>query len=168
MKWYETPVEELYESAIEALGRNDEDSYKENLLHAYTLIREREFQKVRASENLENTSSCYEEPLPLSTYDEKRVRLEHVAKVVKRDMYDLLTMSVVVYRVFFSDEDLLGLLKGAAYRFRKVQCLRALAVCAADSDDRVDRYTREMYRCNQVICRIQRERRRRKVNIECL
>ena len=107
--------------------------------------------------------TVYEEPLPLSTYDEKRVRLEHVGKVVKRDMYDLLTMSAVVYRVFFSDEDLLGLLKGAAYRFRKVQCLRALAVCAADSDERIDRYTREMHQCNQVICRIQRERRKRKL-----
>lgn len=59
MKWYETPVEELYDAAIEALARNDEDSYKENLLHVYTLIRERYFQKVRASENPENASSCY-------------------------------------------------------------------------------------------------------------
>lgn len=32
---------------------------------------------------------------------------------------------------------------------------------AADSDELIYRYTREMRRCNQVICRIQRERRRR-------
>lgn len=29
-----------------ALARNDEDTYKENLIHAYTLIRQREFQTV--------------------------------------------------------------------------------------------------------------------------
>lgn len=39
--------------------------------------------------------------------------------------------------------------------------LRALAFCAADSDERLERYLREMRRCNQVICRIQRERARR-------
>lgn len=46
MKWYETPIEDLYDSARLALARNDEDSYKENLLHAVTLIRQREFQTI--------------------------------------------------------------------------------------------------------------------------
>lgn len=46
MKWYETPIEVLYERALLALDRNDEDTYKENLIHAYTLIRQREFQTI--------------------------------------------------------------------------------------------------------------------------
>lgn len=46
MKWYETPVEDLYDRACLALARNDEDTYKENLLHAATLIRQREFQTI--------------------------------------------------------------------------------------------------------------------------
>lgn len=46
MKWYETPIEDLYESALLALDHNDEDTYKENLLHAVTLIRQREFQTI--------------------------------------------------------------------------------------------------------------------------
>lgn len=46
MKWYETPIEDLYESALLALGHNDEDTYKENLIHAVTLIRQREFQTI--------------------------------------------------------------------------------------------------------------------------
>lgn len=46
MKWYETPIEDLYESALLALAHNDEDTYKENLLHAGTLIRQREFQTI--------------------------------------------------------------------------------------------------------------------------
>lgn len=66
MKWYETPVAELFDDA----------------------------------------STVYEERIPSSTYDEKRIQLERVAKVVKRNMYDLLTMSAVVYRVLFSDEKL--------------------------------------------------------------
>lgn len=46
MKWYETPIEDLYERALLALAHNDEDTYKENIIHAYTLIRQREFQTV--------------------------------------------------------------------------------------------------------------------------
>lgn len=38
-----------------------------------------------------------------------------------------------------------------------------LAFFAVDSDERIDRYTREMRRCNQVVCRIQRERARRMI-----
>lgn len=30
MKWYETPIEDLYERALLALARNDEDTYKES------------------------------------------------------------------------------------------------------------------------------------------
>ena len=46
MKWYETPIEDLYERALLALARNDEDIYKENLMHAVALIRQREFQTI--------------------------------------------------------------------------------------------------------------------------
>ena len=46
MKWYETPIEDLYDSARLALARNDEDAYRENLFHAVTLIGQREFQTV--------------------------------------------------------------------------------------------------------------------------
>ena len=46
MKWYETPIEDLYESALLALARDDEDAYKENLIHAVTLTRQREFQTI--------------------------------------------------------------------------------------------------------------------------
>lgn len=60
-----------------------------------------------------------------------------------------------------TDDALIKYLKGAVYRFKHLQALRALAICAADSDERIDRYTREMRRCNQAICRIRRERRRR-------
>lgn len=46
MKWYETPIEDLYERARLALARNDEDAYKENLIHAAALISQREFQTI--------------------------------------------------------------------------------------------------------------------------
>lgn len=46
MKWYETPIEDLYERALLALDRNDEDAYKENLIHAVTLIMQRESQTI--------------------------------------------------------------------------------------------------------------------------
>lgn len=60
-----------------------------------------------------------------------------------------------------SDDDLLKYLKGAVCRFKHLQALRVLACRAADEDGRFERYTLEMRRCNQVICRIQRERTRR-------
>lgn len=46
MKWYETPIEDLYERARLALACNDEDTYKENLIHAVALIRQRELQTI--------------------------------------------------------------------------------------------------------------------------
>lgn len=46
MKWYETPIEDLYDSARLALARNDKDAYRENLFHAVILIRQREFQTI--------------------------------------------------------------------------------------------------------------------------
>lgn len=55
-----------------------------------------------------------------------------------------------------SDDDLLKYLKGAVGRLKHLQALRA-----EDGDGRLDRYLREMRRCKQVICRIQRERARR-------
>lgn len=113
------------------------------------------------SNALDGATTVYRERLPLSTRDRKRAQLEEYEKFVERDMGDLLTMSSVVYRVLFSDGDLLAYLKGAVCRFKHLQALRALAACAADEDGRFERYTREMRRCNQVICRIQRERTRR-------
>lgn len=74
----------------------------------------------------------------------------------------LLTAGESVYHMI-SDDDLLKYLKGAVRRFRHLQVLRALAYCAADEDGRFERYLREMRRCNQVICRIQRERARRMI-----
>lgn len=46
MKWYETPIEDLYDSARLALARNDKDTYRENLIHAVTLIKQREIQTI--------------------------------------------------------------------------------------------------------------------------
>lgn len=46
MKWYETPIEDLYEHAFLALARNDEYTYKEDIIHVVTLIRQREFQTI--------------------------------------------------------------------------------------------------------------------------
>ena len=46
MKWYETPIEDLYEHALSALARNDEDTYKEDIIHGIALIRQREFQTI--------------------------------------------------------------------------------------------------------------------------
>ena len=59
MKWYETPIEDLYERALLALDRNDEDAYKENLVHAYTLIRQREFQTTGIP-NGARVTDCYQ------------------------------------------------------------------------------------------------------------
>lgn len=64
------------------------------------------------------------------------------------------------YRMI-SDGDLSKYLKRAVRRFRYLQESRALACRAADGDGRFERYTREMHRCNQIICRIRRERKRR-------
>lgn len=46
MKWYEMPIEDLYEHALLALAHNDEDTYKEDIIHGVTLIRQREFQTI--------------------------------------------------------------------------------------------------------------------------
>ena len=88
------------------------------------------------------------------------VQQEDNEKFLKRDMHALLIASAGAYHTI-DDESLLVYLKEAVRRFRHLQGLRALASCAADEDDRFERYTREMRRCNQVICRIQRERTRR-------
>lgn len=75
-------------------------------------------------------------------------------------MRELLIASASAYRTI--DDSLLKVyLKGAVLRFKHLQALCALALCAADEDGRFERYTREMRRCNQVICRIRRERARR-------
>ena len=98
----------------------------------------------------------------LSIYDKARIQLEDDENFVKRDMRELLISGVSSYRNI-SDDDLLAYLKGAVYRFKHLQALRALAACAADDDERLECYLREMRRCNQVICRVQRERTRRAI-----
>lgn len=75
-------------------------------------------------------------------------------------MHALLVAGTGAYHTI-TDDLLLVYLKGAVYRFKHLQVLRALACCAAGEDGRFERYTREMRRCNQVICRVRRERTRR-------
>lgn len=98
--------------------------------------------------------------LSSSERDKFRVVPEDNEELLNRELPALLIASESVYHMI-SDDDLLKYLKGAVRRFRHLQVLRVLAYCAADEDGRFERYTREMRRCNQVICRIQRERTRR-------
>lgn len=98
--------------------------------------------------------------LPASTYDRARSQLEDNELLLNRDLPALLIADEGAYHMI-PDDDLLRYLKGAVRRFRHFQALRALACCVADEDGRFERYTCVMRRCNQVICRIQRERTRR-------
>lgn len=93
-------------------------------------------------------------------YDKARVQLKDDEELLNIYLPALLIADESTYHMI-SDDDLLKYLKGAVRRFKHLQVLRALACCAADEDGRFERYTREMRRCNQVICRIQRERTRR-------
>lgn len=56
MEWYEIPVETLRDRAIEALGHNDEDAYRSNLIYMHRLAKERAFQVIRIPDNVENVS----------------------------------------------------------------------------------------------------------------
>lgn len=104
---------------------------------------------------LDGASTVYKEFIPLSD-DEKALIQKMDEKVFKRDMRELLIASASVYRKV--DDGLLeAYLRGAVNRFKHLQVLRALACCAGDEDGRFERYTREMRRCNQAICRIRRE-----------
>lgn len=94
------------------------------------------------------------------TYDKARAQLEESEELLNIYLPALLIADESTYRMI-SDDYLLKYLKGAVCRFKHLQVLRALACCAADEDGRFERYTSEMRRCNQVICRIQRERTRR-------
>lgn len=98
--------------------------------------------------------------LPASTYDKARSQLEDNELLLNRDLPALLIADESAYHMI-PDDDLLKYMKGAVRRFRHLQVLRALACCAADEDGRFERYTRGMRRCNQVICRLQREFARR-------
>lgn len=98
--------------------------------------------------------------LPSSERDKFRVVPEDDEELLNRDLPALLIADEGAYHMI-PDDDLLKYLKAAVRRFRHLQVLRALAYCAADEDERLERYLREMRRCNQVICRIQRERARR-------
>lgn len=96
----------------------------------------------------------------LSNWEKDQIRSEYYEKYFKRDMFALLIGRASAYHTL-TDVELSAYRKGAFYRYKHLQALRILAFCAADSDARIDRYTREMRQCNQVLCRIQRERIRR-------
>lgn len=90
----------------------------------------------------------------------ERAQLEDYEELLNIYLPALLIADESTYHMI-SDDDLLKYLKGGVCRFKQLQVLRALACCAADEDGRFERYTREMRRCNQVICRIRREFARR-------
>ena len=100
--------------------------------------------------------------IPASSYDKARSQLEDNELLLNRDLPALLIAGESVYHMI-SDDDLLKYLKGAVRRFRHLQVLCALAYFAADEDRRIEHYLREMRRCNQIICRIKRERMKRKL-----
>lgn len=56
MEWYEIPVETLRGRAIEALGCNEFDVYRKNLLYAERLVKEREYQEIRIPDDVEDIS----------------------------------------------------------------------------------------------------------------
>lgn len=56
MEWYETPVEMLRDRAIEALGCNELDVYRKNLLYAHRLVKEREYQEIHIPDDVEDVS----------------------------------------------------------------------------------------------------------------
>lgn len=85
MKWYETPIEDLYEHALLALSRNDEDTYKEDLIHAVTLIRQREFQTISIPDGA-----------PIMDYYQGLDSLLHMEQSKLRTMTDsILTISLM-------------------------------------------------------------------------
>lgn len=157
MKWHETPIGDLYESALLALARNDEDTYRENLIHAVALTRQREFQTIGIPNG---ASTVYKESIPLSDDDKARAQLKDNGELLHIYLLALLIADEDTYHMI-SDDDLLKYLKGAVRRFKHLQASRALAYRAADEGGRLDRHLREMRRCNRVICRIQLERTRR-------
>lgn len=108
----------------------------------------------------DGATTAYKGSIPLSGYERALIRKLDDEKVFKRDMRALLIASASAYRKV-DDARLETYLKGAVNRFKHLQVLRALACCAGDGDGRFERYTREMRRCNQAVCRIRRERARR-------
>lgn len=93
--------------------------------------------------------------LPASESDKACMQRVDDENFLKHDMRALLVAPVISY-CGITDEALYKYLKGAVQRFQHLQALRA-----ADEDERIERYLREMRRCNQVICRIRREFARR-------
>ena len=112
------------------------------------------------SDVLANASVDFTMRIPSSERDKVRAQLKDNEELLNIYLPALLIADESTYHMI-SDDDLLKYLKGAVRRFKHLQVLRALACCAADEDGRFERYTREMRRCNQIICRIQRERTRR-------
>lgn len=93
----------------------------------------------------------------LSSYEKELIQNKDDEKVFKRDMREILIASARSYHTI--DDGLLSAyLNGAVYLFKRLQISRVLA---AGDDGSFERYTRETRRCNEAICRIQRERLRR-------
>lgn len=132
--------------------------------HARLRARCRVLEVMQMSEILSNVldSVSVEDSvwLPASESDKARMQRVDDENFLKHDMRALLVAPVISY-CGITDEALYKYLKGAVQRFQHLQALRALAYCAADEDGRIERYLREMRRCNQVICRIRREFARR-------
>lgn len=107
-------------------------------------------------------SVSVEDSVWLSTpeLDKAHMKMIDDEQFFKQGMSVLLVMPVISY-CRITDDALIKYLKGAVYRFKHLQELRELALCAADGDEQIDRYTREMRQCNQAICRIRREFARR-------
>lgn len=144
-------------------GADYESTYQKS--HACLRARHLVLEVIQMSEILSNAldrrfNCLYKESIPLSDDDKAFIQKLDDEKVFKRDMREILIASVSAYRTI-DDGLLVSYLKGAVFRFKHLQVLRALAYCMADEDNRFERYTREMRRCNQSICRIQRELARR-------
>lgn len=108
----------------------------------------------------DNASPDFTVRPPLSDRDKVYMEMSDAEHLLTRDMRDLLIMPAICY-CGFTDDALYRYLKGSVLRFRRLQVLRVLACCAGGEDERIERYTREMRLCNQVICRIRREFARR-------
>lgn len=104
--------------------------------------------------------------LSATELDKAHMKLIDDEQFFKQGMSVLLVMPVISY-CRITDDALIKYLKGALHRLKHLQALRALAFRAADGDERIDRYTREMHRCNQAICRIRREFARRLLVKRC-
>lgn len=98
MKWYETSIEDLYESALSALDHNDEDTYRENLIHAVTLIRQREFQTAGIPDGA-RTTDYYQGLDALLHMEQSKLR------VMTDDVLTISLMGLMIDRYALSNGD---------------------------------------------------------------